>query len=46
MHVEAVHEIPLIVGKQPPYGPLYNLSARELEVLREYLKENLANGRI
>ncbi|KAH9821413.1 Gag polymerase env polyprotein, partial [Teratosphaeria destructans] len=33
-------------GKEPPYGPLYPLSAREQEVLREYLKKELAAGRI
>jgi hypothetical protein len=26
-------------GKEPPYGPLYNLLARELEVLCEYLED-------
>jgi transposase InsO family protein len=33
------------IGDQtPPYGPLYNLSARELEVLRRYLVEAEAKG--
>ncbi|KAH9845312.1 RNA-directed DNA polymerase (Reverse transcriptase), partial [Teratosphaeria destructans] len=32
--------------KEPPYGPLYLLSARKQEVLREYLKKELAAGRI
>lgn len=40
------HAIPLMEGKEPPYGPLYNLSARELQVLREYLEDALAKGRI
>ena len=31
-------------GKQPPYGPLYPLSPAELEVLRQYLQENLEKG--
>ena len=31
-------------GHQPPFGPLYNLSADELKVLREYIDENLAKG--
>lgn len=31
-------------GKQPPYGPLYPLSPAELEVLREYIQENLDKG--
>ena len=29
---------------EPPYGPLYNLSARELQVLRDYIDEALAKG--
>ena len=28
----------------PPYGPLYNLSTKELEVLRTYLDDALAKG--
>jgi hypothetical protein len=31
-------------GTQPPYQPLYNLSATELEVLRKYLDEYLSRG--
>jgi transposase InsO family protein len=31
-------------GKEPPYGPLYPLSQKELEALREYLQENLDKG--
>src|SRR4029077_8455419 len=31
-------------GSQPPYGPLYPLSPAELEVLRQYLQENLEKG--
>lgn len=31
-------------GKQPPYGPLYSLSALELETLSKWLDENLAKG--
>ena len=30
--------------KEPPWGPIYNLSPSELKVLREYIDENLANG--
>ena len=30
--------------KEPPWGPIYNLSPTELEVLRAYIEENLANG--
>lgn len=29
---------------EPPYGPLYNLSTRELETLRRYLDDALAKG--
>lgn len=31
-------------GKDPPYGPLYNLSNTELKILREYLDTALAKG--
>ncbi|EAL22396.1 hypothetical protein CNBB2750 [Cryptococcus deneoformans B-3501A] len=31
-------------GKNPPFGPIYNLSETELEALREYLDENLKKG--
>jgi hypothetical protein len=31
-------------GKMPPFGPVYNLSVTELELLREYLDEFLAKG--
>ena len=31
------HKIPLIKGKQPPFGPLYGMSYKELQVLWEYL---------
>jgi reverse transcriptase-like protein len=36
--------IELHEGKQAPYGPLYPLSAAELEVLRQYTEENLDKG--
>ena len=36
--------IDLQPGKEPPWGPIYNLSPVELETLREYIDENLANG--
>ncbi|CEH14709.1 retrotransposon nucleocapsid protein [Ceraceosorus bombacis] len=38
------HKIELEPGKQPPFGPLYPLSARELQELCEYLDTMLANG--
>ena len=36
--------IDLQPGKEPPWGPIYNLSPTELEVLRTYIDENLENG--
>ena len=29
---------------EPLYGPIYNLSEKELKVLREYLRDALAKG--
>jgi len=40
------HAIDLKPGKEPPFGPLYSLSQKELEILREYLKKMLASGKI
>ena len=37
------HSIDLLEGTTPPFGPMYNLSAKELAVLWEYLDINLAN---
>ena len=34
----------IIHKNMPPFGPVYNLSMSELETLRGYLDENLANG--
>ena len=31
-------------SSDPPYGPIYNLSANELKILREYLDDALAKG--
>ena len=36
------HEIKLKGDHQPPYGPIYPLSTPKLQVLREYLHDNLA----
>ena len=36
--------IDLQPGKEPSWGPIYNFSPIELEVLRAYIEENLANG--
>jgi len=44
-HSQFEHAIEL-EGGQPPYGPLYNLSVKELEVLRDYLDNALAKGHI
>ena len=38
------HKIKLKPNTTPPYGPLYNLSESELQVLRDYLETNLASG--
>lgn len=43
---EAVHTIDLKEGETPPYGPIYPLSEQQRHELQEYLRENLANGRI
>ncbi|CAG8757098.1 23693_t:CDS:2, partial [Cetraspora pellucida] len=36
--------IDLLPDTQPPWGPIYELSTRELEVLREYIEKNLEKG--
>ena len=36
--------IELQPGKEPPYGPIYPLSPKELAALKEFLEENLAKG--
>jgi hypothetical protein len=36
--------IDLQLGKEPPWGSIYNLSPSELKALREYIEEHLANG--
>ena len=38
------HTIDLEEGKTPPQMPIYNLSQRELEILREYLNSSLQKG--
>ena len=38
------HKIQLKEGSIPPSGPLYPMSRDQQEVLRDYLKENLAKG--
>ena len=38
------HAIKLEKGKQPLFGPIYSLGPVELEMLKTYIKTNLANG--
>ena len=38
------HAIKLQKGQQPSYGPIYSLGTVELEILKTYIKTNLANG--
>lgn len=40
------HAIDLVPGAHVPYGPIYPLSQKELQVLRQYIDENVKNGRI
>ena len=44
-HIEInTHTIDLEKGKQPLYGPIYSLEPIELEILKIYIKINIANG--
>jgi hypothetical protein len=45
-HTEYDHQIELVEGAVPPFGPIYPLSEKELEVLREYLRKELAAGKV
>ena len=38
------HAIDLEEGTKPSFGPLYNLSAEELQELRKFIDENLTKG--
>jgi hypothetical protein len=38
------HDICLLEGKTPPFGPLYLMSRDELKALKEWLEENLRKG--
>ena len=38
------HSIPLEEGSKPQFGPIYNLSETELQVLKEYIETNLEKG--
>jgi hypothetical protein len=43
-HHSMEHKIDLEPGTKPPYGPIYALSEKELEVLREYLETSEEKG--
>jgi hypothetical protein len=45
-HTEYDDQIELVEGAVPPFGPIYLLSEKELEVLREYLRKELAAGKV
>ena len=40
------HAIDMVEGEEPPWGPIYALSEKELEVLRTYLADMLTSGKI
>jgi len=40
------HAIDLKPNTQPPWGPIYPLSQKQLEVLRKYLDDMLKQGKI
>ena len=41
-HVD--HKIEFLPGKEPTFGPIYNLSVKEQQELLKYIKENLKKG--
>jgi hypothetical protein len=45
-HTEYDHRIELVEGTVPPFGPIFPLSENELQTLREYLRKELAAGKI
>jgi hypothetical protein len=45
-HTEYDHRIELIERSVPPFRPIYPLSEKELQTLREYLRKELAAGKI
>ena len=38
------HDIEIEEGKTPPWGPIYNLAEKELQVLRQYIDDGLTKG--
>jgi hypothetical protein len=45
-HTEYDHRIEVVEGAVSPFGPIYPLSEKELQALREYLRKELAAGKI
>jgi transposase InsO family protein len=45
-HSEWDHEICLVEGKKTHFLPIYNLSATELQTLKEYVEDNVRKGYI
>ena len=45
-HESFDHAIDMVEGKEPPWSPIYALSEKELQVLREYLISMLKSGNI
>jgi hypothetical protein len=45
-HAECDHHIELVEGMVPPFGLIYSLSEKELQTLREYLRGELAAGKV
>jgi hypothetical protein len=45
-HTEYDYRIELVEGTVPPFWPIYPLSEKELQTLREYLRKELAAGKI
>ena len=43
-HGMSNHTIELVDDQQAPYGPIYKLEFVELEILKAYIENNLANG--
>ena len=40
------HAIDMVEGKEPPWGPIYALSEKELEIFRTHLADMLTSGKI
>ena len=43
-HSASDHRIDLEEGKTPPFGPIYPLAEKELEILRDYLESSTIQG--